>query len=576
MQMQATQLCIVVPQGLYLTQREAGYGMGVDRRRDRSFCAVGLDPASQIRDESAASPFKCQTSGNARSEGGGKGHIHRYPANSLKPSQYPPLPSYIPLTSERVSMNVLTDLADSTLRAAESAQRGVGSLFESRLRLGVTGLNRAGKTVFITSLLANLLQRGRMTLLEAEGQGRIEAAMLRPQPDPDVPRFEFEEHLAALSGPTPHWPESTRRISEVRLSLRFQRTGFFGGLSEALTGPGILHLDIVDYPGEWLLDLPLLNQSWAEWSTQTLESARLPERAVFSGPFLAWADTVPSTAPIDEMAAKEGARLFADYLAKARGAGLTAVSPGRFLMPGDLEGSPALTFAPIVGSGGLASLMAERYDAYKRIVIKPFFRDHFTKIDRQIVLVDALDAIDAGPRAIGDLKQALSDILSCFRHGENGWLAPLMGRKIDRLLFAATKADHIHHSQHERLEAILRALLRESVEKAAYSGAMVESMAIASLRATVEQTVKQDGEILDCVRGRDPKSGEDVVVFPGTLPDDPAEIVKAAHDRQAGWLSEDYHIMRFAPPILSGRDGHGPPHLRLDRAANFLIGDRLI
>ena len=255
-------------------------------------------------------------------------------------------------------MSVFTDLADGTVRAAESAQRSVGSLFESRLRLGVTGLNRAGKTVFITSLLANLLQRGRMTLLSAESERRIEAAMLRPQPSPEIPRFEFEEHLAALSGNDPHWPESTRRISEVRLSLRYRRTGFFAGLGEALTGPGILHLDIVDYPGEWLLDLPLLDQRWDDWATESLISARLPERAPFSGAFLAWADAVHADAPVDEMVAKEGARLFAAYLAKARAAGLTAVSPGRFLMPGDLEGSPALTFAPVPGNGGLAGLMA--------------------------------------------------------------------------------------------------------------------------------------------------------------------------------------------------------------------------
>jgi len=473
-------------------------------------------------------------------------------------------------------MNVITDLADGTLRMAESAQRGVGSLFESRLRLGVTGLNRAGKTVFITSLLANLMQRGRMTLLSAEGERRIEAAMLRPQPNPDIPRFEYEEHLAALSGADPQWPESTWRISEVRLSLRYRRTGFLGGLSESLTGPGILHLDIVDYPGEWLLDLPLMTQSWADWSAAALISARLPERTPFSGPFLAWADALSAKAPADEMVAKEGARLFAYYLKQARAAGLTAVSPGRFLMPGDLDGSPALTFAPMLGGEGLGQLMAERFEAYKRVVVKPFFRDHFTKVDRQVVLIDALDAIDAGPRAIGDLKKALTDILSCFRHGENGWLAPLMGRKIERLLFAATKADHIHHSQHDRLEAILSSLLRESVEKAAYNGAKVEAMALAALRATVEQTVTQDGETLDCVRGRDPKTGEEVAVFPGTLPANAAEIVNAAVDRETGWLSEDYQFMRFAPPILTGRPGFGPPHLRLDRAAEFLIGDRLV
>lgn len=399
--------------------------------------------------------------------------------------------------------------------------------------------------------------------------------MLRPQPDPEIPRFEFEEHLAALSGQNPRWPDSTRRISEVRLSLRYRRTGFFGGLSESLTGPGILHLDIVDYPGEWLLDLPLIDKGWPEWSAGALEQARLPERTPFAGPFLAWADGLAEDAPTDEMTAKEGARLFAEYLSKARAAGLTAVSPGRFLMPGDLEGSPALTFAPVAGNGGLAKLMADRYEAYKRIVVKPFFRDHFTRIDRQIVLVDALDAIDSGPRAIGDLRQALTDILGCFRHGENGWLAPLMGRRIERLLFAATKADHIHHTQHERLEAVLHGLLRDSVERAAYRGAKVEAMAIAALRATVEQTITQGGEDLGCVRGRDPETGEDVVVFPGTLPADASEIVRAAHDRESGWLSDDYEVMRFAPPILSNRTGSGPPHLRLDRAAEFLIGDRL-
>ena len=473
-------------------------------------------------------------------------------------------------------MNIISDLADFTLRQTENAQRSVGSLFESRVRLGVTGLNRAGKTVFITSLLANLLERGRMTLLSAEGDGRIDAAMLRPQPTPDIPRFEFEEHLAALSGPDPHWPDSTRRISEVRISLRYQRQGFFGGLSESLTRPAVLHLDIVDYPGEWLLDLPLMQLGWTAWAEEALSAARLPERMAFSAPFLAWADALAADAPAGDIPAKEGARLFTEYLNKVRAAGLTSISPGRFLMPGDLEGSPALTFAPVSGNSPLSGLMAERYEAYKRVVVKPFFRDHFTKIDRQVVLVDVLDAIDAGPRAIADLKKALTGILECFRHGENGWLAPLLGRRIGRLLFAATKADHIHHTRHEQLEAILRILLRESVEKAEYHGAKVGSMALAALRATTEQTVTRDGEVLDCVRGRDPGTGEEVAVFPGMLPDDPAEITNAAFDRKARWLSDDYSFMRFAPPVLNTRTGYGPPHLRMDKAAEFLIGDRLM
>ncbi len=47
---------------------------------------------------------------------------------------------------------------------------------------------------------------------------------------------------------------------------------------------------------------------------------------------------------------------------------------------GDLEGSPALTFAPLPDlkpddfkTGSLAAMMERRYEAYKTHVIKPFF-----------------------------------------------------------------------------------------------------------------------------------------------------------------------------------------------------------
>ncbi len=474
-------------------------------------------------------------------------------------------------------MNILADFADDALRLFEDTTRRAGAVFEPSLRIGVTGLNRAGKTVFITSLIANLLERERMTRLSAQRDGRIEAAMLRPQPSADVPRFDYEEHLAAMTGPNPAWPSSTRRTSELRLSIRFRRTGLLSGLA----GDGVLHLDIVDYPGEWLLDLPLLNTPWADWSRQSIEAARRPERIGHAGAFLAWAEKVDGTASVDETEAREGAALFADYLKAARQAGLSAISPGRFLMPGDLAGTPALTFAPLPDPDGphdsLARLMRDRYDAYRRFVVKPFFQTHFAKVDRQIVLIDALSAVDAGPRAVADLRKAMSDILDCFRHGEKSWLGPIFGRRVDRLLFAATKADHVHHTQHSALQAITAALVRESIERASYKGAQVEALALASLRSTVEQTVEENGETLHCVRGRSLGSGEEVVVYPGQLPEDPATIVDASRHGhgEEGWLSEDYGFMRFAPPIRSGKPGYGPPHLRLDMAAEFLFGDKL-
>jgi predicted YcjX-like family ATPase len=471
----------------------------------------------------------------------------------------------------------LARLTDSLARRIEDTVQEVGErLFDPVIRLGVTGLSRAGKTVFITSLVANLIDRGRMPQLRAAAEGRIVAAYLQPQPDHTVPRFAFEEHLAALLCPEPHWPESTRSISTLRLSLRLAPRSFLSGL----TGQKTVHLDITDYPGEWLLDLPLMAQSFTDWSAAALASARSPGRAAHAAAWLAEVEATDPAVPLDEAAARGLAARFTAYLADARVAGLSLVAPGRFLMPGDLEGSPALTFSPLARparspSGSLWRAFEKRFEAYKRVVVEPFFRNHFARLDRQVVLIDALGAIHDGPRAVEDLRSAMADILTTFRPGANSWLAPILGRRIDRILFAATKADHLHHSQHPRLAAITEALVADARQRAQFRGAETRAMSIASLRATVEATVTRDGAPVDVVRGRALDTGEEIALFPGALPDDPAALLAPARQGAGLWEDAAYRVARFAPPRLRLAPGEGPPHIRLDRAAEFLIGDRL-
>ena len=69
--------------------------------------------------------------------------------------------------------------------------------------------------------------------------------------------------------------------------------------------------------------------------------------------------------------------------------------------------------------------------------------------------------------------------------------------------------------------------------------------------------------------------GRQAAFHPGALPQDPAHLLAPARDGAPRWLDEDYQIMRFAPAALTLKPGEGPPHIRLDRAAQFLIGDRL-
>ena len=480
-------------------------------------------------------------------------------------------------------------LAAFTLDAQIAARSLADYVGGTGLRLGVTGLSRAGKTVFITALVHNLTQGGRLPVFRVTAENRLTRAVLQPQPDDAVPRFAYEEHLAALTGPERHWPQSTRRISELRLTLEFERA------SGWRKGPAHLTIDIVDYPGEWLLDLPLLAKSYATWSRETLAASASANRATLAADWRGFTVPLDVHAPADEALARLAAEKFTCYLraSRADAYALSTLPPGRFLLPGDLEGSPALTFAPLpveegdIRPGSLVAMMERRYEAYKTHVVRPFFRDHFARLDRQIVLVDALSALNSGAAAVRDLETALADILLAFRAGRSGLLSTLFRPKIDKILFAATKADHLHHTSHDRLEAILRHLTSRAIARAEGVGAQVDVIALAAVRATREAGVKHDGATLDAIVGT-PNAGESIggdvfdgmaeaAIFPGLLPADPRQVFRGDGLAQPE-PDADYRFVKFRPPVpaLDAKGQPQPlPQIRLDRALEFLLGDRL-
>jgi hypothetical protein len=226
-------------------------------------------------------------------------------------------------------------------------------------------------------------------------------------------------------------------------------------------------------------------------------------------------------------------------------------------------------------------MLERRYEAYKAIVVRPFFRDHFARLDRQVVLVDTLRALNAGPAAVADLETALTDILGCFRQGDNNPLTRLVARRIDRILFAATKADHIHSSSHDRLEAVMNRLVADAARKARFSGAETRSMAIASVRATREGLIDEGGEKHEVIVGT-PARGEmldgvaydgskEIALFPGDLPAHPETLFQDG--RPVG-----LKFLKFEPPRRLEKNAEGNvvlPHIRFDRALDYLIGDWL-
>jgi len=203
-----------------------------------------------------------------------------------------------------------------------------------------------------------------------------------------------------------------------------------------------------------------------------------------------------------------------------------------------------------------------------------------------------LAALNAGPAAVRDLERALESILGCFQIGRRTVLSTLFAPRVNKILFAATKADHLHHVTHDRLEAILARMVERAAAGAKFAGAATDVIALAAVRATREAEVKRGGDELPAIVGV-PAAGEqaagqifdgerEIALFPGDLPADPERVFALGPDGFkgiAGAAHEDaaFRFLRFRPPrMVQAMDGlPSLPHIRLDRALEFLIGDRL-
>ena len=439
------------------------------------------------------------------------------------------------------------------------------------LRIGVTGLARSGKTVLLTALAAALLARdGRSG---GPLSGRIRRARLAPSGAASLPRFDQARHLAALAADPPRWPERTDAVSLLALDLELGEAAGYNPLP-----PRRLHLELLDYPGEWLLDLPLIGQSFETWSAGVLARLQQPSLAPITHDFLAFAHGLPALASADESLAEAGHRLYRGMLGRLRDeAGLSMLQPGRFLMAAPGASPPWERFFPSAGSAGssgtLHALLRSRYDAYVDAVQSGLVSPLFGDMDRLVVLADLLGALHTGPEAFADVRAALTAASAALRWN-GSWLDAfaslarlrLPPRVIRRVAFAATKADHVADRQRGNLAGLM-ARMTEMPADAAGLSASTAAFAIASARCTEDFVWTLEGHPVSAVRGRVLGERQLTRSYPGEVPDRPPDA--------AFWAHPFLNLPAFEPVRLPEGGRLGVPNIGLDALLGFLLEDVL-
>lgn len=475
------------------------------------------------------------------------------------------------------------DKANSAQRyvnqAMHHAKLAGARLADKHVNLAVTGLSKSGKTAFITSLMNQLLEvneDAELPFFSTKREGRIIGVKRSNQVDLSASRFAYEDAILGLSTEPPTWPQSTTGISQIRLVIRYKKKS---GLSRWLSEDAKLTLDITDYPGEWLLDLPLLDMDFVQWCEYSSRQLINEQRAKLVAPIRAEIEAIDLNAKGDELLLQKTAESYAKYLKQCQQAGFQLLLPGRFLLPGELLGAPVLHFFPVspeqliaqnidltkLVKGSNAELLVKRFEYYKQHVVRPFYQQHFKRFDRQIILVDCLSALNNGLHSYQDLQAALQWIMQSFAYGSSNILKRLFKPKIDKLVFAASKADHVTPDQQVNLVKLLDSMLRDARKQLQFDGVVTESTLIAAIKASTSGKAQINGEFVPVLQGRT-EDGLNLTLFPGEVP---ATCPKADF-----WQKQGFAFPQFAAPLL--KDQQALPHIRMDQVLDFMLADKLL
>lgn len=440
----------------------------------------------------------------------------------------------------------------------KQTQDRIARLAGQTIRVGVTGLSGAGKTTFITSLINQLENHQRGLLARRAPFDRL--ISVRWQREGVSRPFPYLEALGDLSATPARWPSSTADLARLVIDLQFRP----GGLLKTWQGARSVRIELLDYPGEWLLDLPLLGMDYGQWCEQMASMLDSEPRRTLAGDLRDRILMIDPAAPCDPAVLNQLTADWTAFMLICRTeAGLSRNQPGRFLLPGSGIAADMLTFVPLLAgnrftegaAGSWWALCEERFNYYRDFVVKGFYDEHFSQLDRQILLVDMLEPMQAGQAALKDLKRALEEVMGSFRYGRNSLLQRLFRPRINRMAICATKVDQVAPAQQRSVQQCLEDLVTDSLSEVRHGGVAVQGFPLAAVRAADQQGDTMVGGLV----GETAYVRYQPVTVPSHLPLD----LELAGPR----------LLHLRPP--AGLHRNEPfPHFRMDELAGWILEGR--
>ncbi|WP_026376152.1 YcjX family protein [Aestuariibacter salexigens] len=425
-------------------------------------------------------------------------------------------------------------------------------------RFTITGLSRSGKSMLFTSLMTILKHRSEgqyncLPLLTRLPMELVEH--MRLEPIDGYTLFPLEEHLSELDNR--RWPQPTEQVYGFKLIVRLKQ---IARVKQWLLPYTDVVFEFIDYPGEWVTDLPMLNKTYSQWSDSTWAQQASEPQSHFAGGWQQFVrefdfESSPTSEKVQQLL-----DAYLRYLHEAKQQGISMLQPGSFLLDSDGYDWRKAGFTPLPAkitsdvSHPWNQLFSQHFLQFQSQWLNPLKQSTFKEADKQIILIDLFEGLNHSKQHLYQLKETLSHLAETFVYGNPNWFSRhvLNKSQIGKVAFVATKMDLAPAAQHDNMLSLLKDISAGAVAKFADKPIKFEHFLVSAIQTTDADSEADSLRFLNANREYVEASFEPI---PDAIKAMPADEHFPLLNAQ---VPDDY-----LPRILNGRG--------LDRLLQFLL-----